>query len=75
MGLVSGPGIAPDFYLTFIFVRGLLGTDGYGAADGITPVKRALGSLQHFDLFDIKQLLVELGRVAHEHTVKQHRHG
>ncbi len=54
-------------------VGGLQGRDDDRAADGVAPVEGALRSLQHLDLLDVVQLLVELRGIRLQHAV--HLHG
>jgi len=53
-------------------VGGIGGGDDDGASDCIAPVQRALGALQHFDLPNVEELLVELVGIGLEHPVDQH---
>ncbi len=72
--LEAGAAVVPQGHLAGELITRLLGADDDGPADGVAPVKRALRPLQHFDVFDIEELLVEGGRVRHRHPIDQHGH-
>jgi len=56
-------------------IGGLLRHDVDRTADRVAAVKSALRALEHLDLLDVVELLVELRRVRHEHAIDDDRNG
>jgi hypothetical protein len=66
--------VDPGGDLAFELVGRLLGADDDRAADRVAAVEAALRALEHLDLLDVEQVLVELRRIDLLHPVDDHRH-
>ena len=64
-------GTCTHFYYTLNVVRRRFGSDGNGATNRIAAIERTLWTTQHFNLLNIKQLLVKLSRIRHQHAINQ----
>ena len=70
MPTVSGA----DLHSPAKLVAGPLSGDVDGASHGVSPIERALRPLQHLDLLNVQERLVELVGACLEHPVDGNRH-
>ena len=72
LGLLGQAVAQAELAVTFKMIGRFGGVNDDRAADGVAPVEGALRTLEHLDLRDVEQLLVELVRIGLQHAVDQH---